>query len=1079
MKSVERLLNPAIAGIFCALLLGAGPGCAVNFSGGTDDGTTGDSCDPSCPGVTCGQGDGCGGVCEPGSGCCAPDCDGKVCGVSDGCGGVCQLGSGCTCDTSCEGKICNVDDGCGNVCEPGSGCCTPSCADRRCGEEDGCGGICLAGSGCCEPDCEGKDCGAADGCGGVCQLGSGCTCVPSCEGKICNQDDGCGNVCEPGSGCCEPGCAGVTCGEGDGCGGTCLEGSGCCTPDCSDKRCGQDDGCGGTCQPGSGCCEPACAGVACGATDGCGGTCQAGSGCYEPLTQSSAEYLGRGLVAMPRGSHAYLSWRLLPRDTSGVGFNVYRRTGGGSDTQVNGAPITTRTSFLDITAASGTTYTYHVRTVDSNGVEGPASNPFQVTAGTSSYIHAIPLRARTDAADVFANQVAVGDINGDGVMDFVVVMWGGYAHSGGNPTYPQHMEALLSQPGGGWASAWRVSSGVPGGETPTAAVILWDLDGDGRAEIVARWGAGGDQIAVLDPATGVPLDQATIPSGTGAYFYATFLVMAYLEDADGDGFVDPFIVTQSAMGEPRFAAFSYDPTVGLTQVRDAFFTVHDGSDGRPGFSQMGTHGLPAADLDGDGLDEVIPCGSILTDDWSSYWVVYPSHADVCYPADIDPARAGPELLVGGDITGYLTKLPATGGPQVLWTVQSAYTGSREGWDKGWAADIDPTELGMEVALMEESEEGTPGDPYDNLLVTRVFTAGSGADISSRFSFKIQYDSAIDWVPPYDLKEIWPNCVGTMQPGASHCLRGKWGDVVGDAREEVLWYDAGSDTFRIATNIEDNDTRRVTPLADRGYRAFVARFGVYGYIANWLPARSGQARHDLIEAAPGSCAGRSAGEVCRSPRGDCDLAEVCDGVSDQCPADTFRAAGTVCRSSTAGCDPAEACDGSSPGCPPDDNGCVSCTPGACASSGGTLQADPGRVFVDSSCNQAAPTASIHCGTGTACTGGACTGTRYYRACDGAGACRTDNTGAATEPIHAASCQVLDTSCNSVAPGLGLFCGSESTVDPGDYCTCHIYFRGCDGSGVCLTDNTCATHRTQSAPSGQRYVAGCYTEAGDCP
>jgi fibronectin type 3 domain-containing protein len=58
----------------------------------------------------------------------------------------------------------------------------------------------------------------------------------------------------------------------------------------------------------------------------------------------------------------------------------------------------------------------------------------------------------------------------------------------------------------------------------------------------------------------------------------------------------------------------------------------------------------------------------------------------------------------------------------------------------------------------------------------------------------------------------------------------------------------------------------------------------------------------------------AGTVCRPASGLCDLAEVCDGVSPNCPVDKYAAAATVCRPAAGDCDIAESCTGSSPDCP---------------------------------------------------------------------------------------------------------------------------------------------------------------------
>jgi fibronectin type 3 domain-containing protein len=61
---------------------------------------------------------------------------------------------------------------------------------------------------------------------------------------------------------------------------------------------------------------------------------------------------------------------------------------------------------------------------------------------------------------------------------------------------------------------------------------------------------------------------------------------------------------------------------------------------------------------------------------------------------------------------------------------------------------------------------------------------------------------------------------------------------------------------------------------------------------------------------------SAGKECRASAGDCDIAETCSGTSVSCPADGFKQAGTVCRAVAGPCDMAESCTGGSANCPND-------------------------------------------------------------------------------------------------------------------------------------------------------------------
>ncbi|MDI7269545.1 MAG: hypothetical protein QME96_16270, partial [Myxococcota bacterium] len=573
----------------------------------------------------------------------------------------------------------------------------------------------------------------------------------------------------------------------------------------------------------------------------------------------SWEVLGRGLVALPKDGHAYLSWRLLPWDAPDTGFHAYRSEAlDGPYVRVSDGPIDRTTDYDDVTAVSGRTYFYLVRSVSPTGLEGPDSNVARVTAGASQNSVAIPLlggleppesAAVTWALDGSWNNVGVGDINGDGVFDFAVLSSARSVETGEQLT-PYHVEVVLSG-SGTWSSRWRVSTGFqPSAFAVNASLVLWDLDGDGRAEIVARTGAEG-HLSVLDPDTGAVLASHSWPADAGPFYT---LAAAYLEDADGDGVPDPFIVAQHGMAF-RFAAFTYDAATGLSLHREVV-PVEPPDERHPWISAMGTHGLPIADIDGDGFDELLPCGSVLDTDWGGYSVVYPNHADVCFPADIAPGTPGLELFVAecNSPNGGLSNF-GSGRPAELWSVHADCPG---GWDKGWCADLTTTRPGLECALLEMECDFLPR-PH---LRTRVFDA-AGNEITDEFALELQYHSPVDWVRGDGVKEILnANCGPAAPPD---CMPGRVADYVGDAREESIWWDTGAGLLRIFSNLDSNAGRAVTPLADRGYRAAVARHGAYGYSTNWIAQRTNQPRFDLRQA-PGpvreACDGMPAGTPCR-------------------------------------------------------------------------------------------------------------------------------------------------------------------------------------------------------------------------
>lgn len=106
---------------------------------------------------------------------------------------------------------------------------------------------------------------------------------------------------------------------------------------------------------------------------------------------------------------------------------------------------------------------------------------------------------------------------------------------------------------------------------------------------------------------------------------------------------------------------------------------------------------------------------------------------------------------------------------------------------------------------------------------------------------------------------------------------------------------------------------------------------------------------------GSCGPALAGTVCREAAGPCDIAEVCDGVSLECPADQFVPGGTICRSQQNECDVAEVCSGFSSQCPPDlrkDNGTPcsvgTCQMGGCIGEGGETECGSGYEWTGTTC-----------------------------------------------------------------------------------------------------------------------------------
>ncbi|OOB89592.1 hypothetical protein B0T42_16625 [Rathayibacter sp. VKM Ac-2630] len=155
---------------------------------------------------------------------------------------------------------------------------------------------------------------------------------------------------------------------------------------------------------------------------------------------------------------------------------------------------------------------------------------------------------------------------------------------------------------------------------------------------------------------------------------------------------------------------------------------NDGPHGREGTSEewgrlttQGFHSLSAADVDGDGRQEIVYGSATLDDDGSLLYTSFDTlpegsaapgteaglgHGDAMHVTDIDPARPGLEVFTvheGGAYApyGYALRDAATG--EVLF---GAYTGKDTG--RGMIGDIDPAVPGQEAwAVGTLSATGAP------------------------------------------------------------------------------------------------------------------------------------------------------------------------------------------------------------------------------------------------------------------------------------------------------------------------------------------------------------------------------------
>ncbi|MET9109087.1 hypothetical protein [Streptomyces zhihengii] len=537
------------------------------------------------------------------------------------------------------------------------------------------------------------------------------------------------------------------------------------------------------------------------------------------------ENLGRGVVAVRSSSTEVLvSWRLLGLDPDGIGFNVYRSTGGGSFSKLNSKVLTSSTNFVDSTADLTKSNSYRVRPVV-NGSEQAASTAFTLTANHAQEpVVRVPLKAGGPVKFTW-----VGDLDGDGEYDYVV----------DRQTSQQSIEAYRSD----GTFLWDLDLGPnstdqdniePGASTVDVGhwdgVTVADLDSDGRAEVAVRIANGvtfGDGkkftysdddhqfIAIVDGKTGAARATAPVPDD-------------YIEDGPlaarlGVGYLDgstPSLVAymKNRVGSESFnlmmTAWKFD---GST-VKRQWKWLRGGLDARDG------HSTRIVDVNGDGKDEIAEIGFVLNGDGSLRYSLYPKgiiHGDRFYIGKMDPDRPGLQAYgIQQDNPSGLREYyydPADG--TMIWK----HTG--EGVvdvGRGLVGDIDPGHKGMEAW----SSSGVYNAPTNKLTESdtslRPWPA-HGIYWDGDLGMELLNDKKIEkWDPdnPTTTTGV-PRLETLSRYGASGVGSAGnptlVGDIMGDWREEAVFPNTDDDELLVFTTDQHTDTRLYTLAHNPAYR----------------------------------------------------------------------------------------------------------------------------------------------------------------------------------------------------------------------------------------------------------------------
>ena len=455
------------------------------------------------------------------------------------------------------------------------------------------------------------------------------------------------------------------------------------------------------------------------------------------LSRLCREQLDRGVVAIPQQGQVIVSWRTLTSDVAGTPFDIYR-----NGVRLNAEPLTTGgTFFIDPQPLAGEA-TYEVR---GGGKDGAFTLRADAPQGYLPVKLQRPAEGQTPDGRTYtysANDASVGDVDGDGQYEIFLKWDPSNAHDNAHDGYtgPTLFDCYRLD----GTLLWRINVGINiRSGAHYVPFIVYDLDGDGRAELMVKtsdgtidgqghvigdpeadyrhrgpegadqpqpspqreWGkynregrpmtgrilTGNEYITVFNGLTGAAMDtKPYIPERGNLADWGDNYANRSDRMLAGVGYFDgrraSAIFCRGYYTRTVIAAWDWDGKE--LKNRWTFDTNQpEWSD----YAGQGNHNLRVADVDGDGCDEVTYGSMAVDNDGRGLYNTGMGHGDAMHLMAFDPLTT--DLFVwdchenkrdGSDLRNARTG-------EVIFQIPSTSDVGR-----CMAADIDPTNPGLEM-----------------------------------------------------------------------------------------------------------------------------------------------------------------------------------------------------------------------------------------------------------------------------------------------------------------------------------------------------------------------------------------------
>ena len=519
-----------------------------------------------------------------------------------------------------------------------------------------------------------------------------------------------------------------------------------------------------------------------------------------------------------------VSWRMLSGDSSETSFDLYRTAGDGMETRLNTEPITA-TNYQDTDLpmdAAGDVF-YRLTYAGQDETIATYTMPEAQKKGKLPYI-SIPLTGTGDVCPLpdmvyTANDVSVGDLDGDGQMEIVVKrLLNDGIGSGESPLEVRHTVLYEAYRLDG-SMMWRVCSGpnIILGNSSSFAVA--DFDGDGKAEMAIKTGEGtvfGDGTEIGDTDGDGKTDYRTKGAnyiGSGPEFLSivdgttgrelareNFITRGKSEDwgdnyfkrahslrvgvAYFDGKQPSILLGRGVYARSVIEAWDWRDNK-LTRrwnfdTRDKLFGKDNKSYAQ--YAAQGNHSLSVGDVDGDGLDEVVYGAMTVDHDGIGLYTSGLGHGDALHLGKFDPSRDGLQIYSCFETGKTEVALRDAADGSIIY----AHSGEKDN-DMGRAlvADIDPDSPGCEIWWYRSTvhsikgEELNPGTYPGSCNMAVWFDGGLNRQVLDGDKMDNYKNGRVFTLYRYDMSYI----NGTKKNPSFY------GDILGDWREEIIVPDA--------------------------------------------------------------------------------------------------------------------------------------------------------------------------------------------------------------------------------------------------------------------------------------------------